>query len=147
LETQFTLDNEVIYLENIEVTKTDDGSDYVSTITELSDSLLDEDMYKTTTSEGSYTKEETIALFGGVASLKKNVISDVKEEQDDDIKVISFKVLNKDINKALGSELSSSIDGDINFEVRIYDGEVEMYTLDYVTVDGIEVLVKGIFIM
>ena len=147
LETIFTLDDEVVYSETIEVTKTDEGSNYVCTVIELSDSLLDEEMYKTTTSEGSYSKEETIALFGGVVSLKKSVISNIKEEQDDDIKVISFTILNKNVDKTFGTDLSNSINGDINIEVRIYDGEVELYTIQYVTVDNIEVLIRGTFIM
>ena len=147
LETIFTLDDEVVYSETIEVTKTDEGSNYVCTVIELSDSLLDEEMYKTTTSEGSYSKEETIALFGGVVSLKKSVISNIKEEQDDDIEVISFAILNKNIDNAFGTDLSTSISGDINIEVRIYDGEVELYTIQYITVDNIEVLIRGAFIM
>ena len=147
LETIFTLDDEVVYSETIEVTKTDEGSNYVCTVIELSDSLLDEEMYKTTTSEGSYSKEETIALFGGVVSLKKSVISNIKEERDDDIRVISFTILNKNIDKAFGTELSASISGDVNIEVRIYDGEVELYTIQYITVDNIEVLIRGAFIM
>lgn len=147
LETIFTLDDEIVYSETIEVTKTDEGSNYVCTLIELSDSLLDEEMYKTTTSEGSYSKEETIALFGGVVSLKKSVISNIKEEQDDDIEVISFTIFNKNIDKAFGTELSTSISGDVNIEVRIYDGEVELYTIQYITVDNIEVLIRGAFIM
>ena len=147
LESEFTLDDERVYFESIELVKTEEGSNYNSTIIELSDSLLDEEMYKTTTKEGSYSKEETIALFGGIASLKKNVISDVEKEQDDDIKVVRFTVRNEVINKAFGAELSSSIDGNINIEVWMYDGAVELYILEFVTVENIVVVVRGTFIM
>ena len=50
LETKITIDEEVVYVETVNLVKTEEGSSYTSTIKELSDSIFDEELYKTTTS-------------------------------------------------------------------------------------------------
>lgn len=146
LETKITIEDEVVYVETVNIVKTDEGSNYTSTITELSDSLLDEEMYKTSTSTGTCTKEETIGLLGAVASLDSSVITNVEKlPTGTDSYVVRFTILNKDLDQTFGDGMASKINGNIKFEAQIVEGMVKEYKYSFIYTTGTSVFVVGEF--
>lgn len=146
VETKIMVDEDVVYVETIDVVKTDEGSTYTSEVKELSDSLLDDEMYKTSTSTGSYTKEETIGLFGAVASLDYKVITNVEKlPVGTDSYTIRFTILNKHLDETFGDGMASKINGHVKFEAILVEGVVESYEYTFDYIDGSKVSVKGEF--
>ena len=147
IETNITIDEEVIYVEDLTITKTDDGSSYTSTVTELSDSLLDDELYTTTTSTGNLDVDETIGLLGAVAALDKDVITNVELLPiGTDSYAARFTILNKHIDQAFGQGMADKISGNIKFEAIMVEGIVERYTYTYTYNDGSITTVIGTFV-
>jgi len=137
--------SDIVYQEVTVLDKTESECNYTTTVKELSDDLYG-DLYDIETTTGIYTIEETLYFFAPTLNLKTSEVSDYNESSlgTNETKV-EFVVLEKNINEGFGFEGDHNIVGKVSFSAELKEDVVISYCYSYVTIDGMNVTIKGTF--
>lgn len=141
MKTEIIVEEEIVYYEEIRIVKNGEVNDYRSVVKELSNSLLDEELYTITNNEGILTMSETSKLFQAYSLLNKNYIDNFETSNiDTNSYVVKFSISNKNIDKAYKEGIGEKIKGNIKIEVLIENNLVKKYQYTYNLQDGSNVL-------
>lgn len=141
MKTEIVVEEEIVYYEEIRIVKNGNVNDYKSVVKELSNSLLDKDLYTVTNNEGTLTMSETSKLFQAYSLLNKNYIDNFETSNiDTNSYVVKFSISNKNIDKAYKEGIGEKIKGNIKIEILIENDLVKKYQYTYSLQDGSNVI-------
>ncbi len=141
VKTEISVEEEIVYFEELKISRNGTVNNYTSSVKQLSNSLLDSELYTITNDEGTLTSNETYKLFQAYILLNKNYIDNF-ETTDIDVNsyLVKFSISNKNIDEAYGNDIKKKIKGNIKVEILIENDLIKKYQYNYSLKDGSEVL-------